>query len=200
MKLGRTVREAEVVATYLRGELDSSRFGVALATLLAADGRDPSVLARPDLADEADNAYRLDLLERHRGWVSRTGLFGGFPEGVDWFRARFTPGEVLGVLYIDWSWWVALSGGTRRPRDAAERIRRGEEGEGRGEGYEPLAARLGSDDPPPELIVVTRDHGRFVLVEGHVRMTAYALFPDYLPAELEVLLGVSPRIDEWCMY
>ena len=37
MKLGRPVPEAEVVATYLRGELDSSRFGAALAALLEGD-------------------------------------------------------------------------------------------------------------------------------------------------------------------
>jgi hypothetical protein len=28
-------------------------------------------------------------------------------------------------------------------------------------------------------------------------LTAYAAFPDYLPDELEVYLGVSSRISEW---
>ena len=32
---------------------------------------------------------------------------------------------------------------------------------------------------------------RPVLLEGHVRMTAYALYPEYLPSELEVYLGTS---------
>jgi hypothetical protein len=81
---------------------------------------------------------------------------------------------------------VALSGGTRRPRDAAERIRRGE-GEGRG-GARAARARS-TKRPAPELIVVTRDHGRYVLVEGHVRMTHVPSSRTTSP-ELEVLLGV----------
>jgi hypothetical protein len=37
-------------------------------------------------------------------------------------------------------------------------------------------------------------------VEGHVRLTAYAAFPDLLPSELEIYLGVSPRASEWCQW
>jgi len=50
----------------------------------------------------------------------------------------------------------------------------------------------------PELIVVTDPaRSKLVLVEGHVRLTAYAAFPDYLPDELEVLLGASAAILDW---
>jgi hypothetical protein len=197
MKLGRPVTEAEVVASLLRSELDSSRFGPQLAALLEADGMAASVVMQPDLEDAQANAYRLDLLDRHRGWSSRTEMFRGFPLGVDWFRARFTRNEVLGIRYMNWDWWLQISGGTRLATDAADRIRSGEEGEGRGKGYEPLAARLASGDPPPELIAVTPDHERFVLIEGHMRLTAYALFPAFMPTELDVLLGVSAQADRW---
>jgi hypothetical protein len=50
----------------------------------------------------------------------------------------------------------------------------------------------------PELIVVTDpERSKLVLLEGHVRLTAYAAFPEYLPEELDGYLGVSPRIGEW---
>jgi len=39
-----------------------------------------------------------------------------------------------------------------------------------------------------------------VLVEGGVRLTAYALFPDYLPDELEILLGISDEMPSWCQF
>ena len=39
-----------------------------------------------------------------------------------------------------------------------------------------------------------------VLVEGHARLTAYALFPHYLPAKLEILLGVSDEMPRWCQF
>jgi hypothetical protein len=65
---------------------------------------------------------------------------------------------------------------------------------------ERIARRLQSDDPPPELIAVATPTGPMVLVEGHVRLTSYALFPEYLPPQLEILLGISERISEWSEY
>jgi hypothetical protein len=46
-------------------------------------------------------------------------LFLGFPAGIEWFRAALERDEVLEVLYVNWDWWLRLSGGSRRPRDAA---------------------------------------------------------------------------------
>jgi hypothetical protein len=51
------------------------------------------------------------------------------------------------------------------------------------------------------LIAATTDALRpLVLVEGHARLTAYALFPERLPDELEILLGVSPAMAGWCQF
>lgn len=55
--------------------------------------------------------------------------------------------------------------------------------------------------PPAELIVVTTPaRSRLVVVEGHVRLSAYALFPELLPDELEILLGTSPEIERWSLF
>jgi hypothetical protein len=187
-----------VVACFLHAEIDSGRFGPRLAALLETDGRERSILTQPDTGDAAANAYRRDLLDRHRGWAKREGLFEGFPEETDWFRAALDRDAVLSILYINWDWWRRFSGGTRRPIDAAARIRRGEaEGED-GSGLELLARRLTGADPPQELILISSPaHSRLVVVEGHVRLTAYALCPECLPSELEVLLGVSVDAEEW---
>jgi hypothetical protein len=48
--------------------------------------------------------------------------------------------------------------------------------------------------------VTTPAHAPIVLVEGHVRLTAYALYPEHLPDELELLVGVSARIAEWVQF
>jgi hypothetical protein len=62
----------------------------------------------------------------------------------------------------------------------------------------PLAARLRLSEPPPELIAVTTYDGEpLVVVEGHVRLTAYALHHEYLPPSLEILLGISPAVADW---
>ena len=201
MRLLGPASEEEMIAVFLRGELDSGRYGKKLRTLLARDRRAEDVLRRPDLGDVEANAYRRRLLEEHRAYERRDGLFGGFPQQVEWFRAALEPDEVLDILYIDWDWWLELSGGTRRPRDAARRILEDEGADATAAEHEPLAAALQTTPPPPELIAVTTTaRTPLVLVEGHARLTAYALFPDYLPAKLEILLGVSDEMPRWCQF
>jgi hypothetical protein len=91
--------------------------------------------------------------------------------------------------------------GTRRPLDAAARIRAGDVRGPTVEEHEPIAARLRLPDPPPELIVVAPpDHARLVLLDGHFRLTAYALFPERLPEQLEAFLGTSGSISRWGLF
>jgi hypothetical protein len=198
MRILRDSSEAEVVATFLRAELDSPRHGQTLRALLREAREDESVLSAPNVGDPREDELRATILDRHRSWLRREGLFDGFPEQVDWSRVALSPEEVLAILYINWDSWLRVSGGTRLPLDAAARIRGNEIAGSTAEEHEPIAARLSSSEPPPELIVVARpDHSRLVLVEGHVRLTAYALYPDYLPAELDAFLGVSDEMGEW---
>jgi hypothetical protein len=131
---------------------------------------------------------RADVDERKRQWRERDGLFDGLPDDVEWEHVALTPDEFLAILYINWDWWLTVTNGTRLATVAAEV-------QGRDEGERAIAAVAATN---PELIVVTdRERSKLVLLEGHVRLTAYAAFPEYLPDELEVYLGVSPRIGEW---
>jgi len=189
-----------MIAAFLAGELDSPRFGPQIRALLARDGRDPSIVDRPSLTDESTNAYRARLLDGYRAWLRREGLFFGFPENVDWSRVALTADELLDILYIDWDWWLTISGGTRRPREAARLIRAGEVPGASAEGHEPIAARIRDGDAHKLIVVTAPDHSRLVAVEGHVRLTAYALYPEYLPASMEVLLGVSDEITGWGLF
>jgi len=92
---------------------------------------------------------------------------------------------VLEILYIDWHWWVKVSNGTRLPRVAQE-------------GDRAVAAAVATN---PELIVVTApDRTKLVVLEGHIRLSSYANFPEYLPDELELYLGVSSRMTDWANF
>ena len=53
---------------------------------------------------------------------ARAGLFDGFPEDVSWQWMAITPAELATVRYIDYDYWVELSGGTRLAVDAAPPI------------------------------------------------------------------------------
>jgi hypothetical protein len=200
----RTIRpasEPEVIAVFLRGELDSPRFGERIRELLPAEGLDESALLSPHLDDADENARRARILEEHRAWLRRDGLFGAWPGRVDWSLVGLAPDEVLQILYIDWDWWLRVSGGTRRPVDAAARIRANEVPGSSAEEHEQIAARLRSDESPLELILAsTPELSRLVAVEGHVRLTAYALFPEYLPEELPAYLGTSDDMGDWALF
>jgi hypothetical protein len=129
-----------------------------------------------------------DVAERQRQWRERDGLFDGFADDVRWELVGLTREEVLSILYINWDWWLTVSKGTRLATVAAEV-------QGRDEGDRAIAAAC--EVNPPLIVVTDRGRSKLVLLEGHVRLTAYAAFPEYLPDELEVYLGASPRIAEW---
>ena len=132
-----------------------------------------------------------DVAERKRQWRERDGLFDGLPDAFHWERVALAADEVLSILYINWDWWLTVSNGTRLATVAAER-------QGRDQGDRVIAKAATTN---PELIVVTDpQRSKLVLLEGHVRLTAYAAFPEYLPDELEAYVGVSARIAEWCQW
>lgn len=194
----RTIRpssEPEMVATFLRGELGSERFGPRLRETI-----DERLLLEPDLRDEGQKALRRAALTTLRGYGTREGLFHGFPEDLRWEWAALTPDEVLAIRYIEYDYWVELSGRSRLPLDAAARIRAGVTVfRVPNDGFFELADEL-EHTPMPHLIVVGGAGEGLVVLEGHARLTAYALRPELLPPELEVLLGRSPRIADWACW
>jgi hypothetical protein len=201
MRILRGASEAEVIASFLRGELASPRWGANLLALLRNDGMNAAVVVTPDVESAAESAYREQLLERHRAWLSREGLFSGFPLRVDWSLAALARDELLRIRYINWDWWLTVSDGTRDPVVAARRIHAGEVPGVVAQTEEEIAADLRSPTPPPPLIVVAQPHGdRLVVLEGHGRLTAYALFPEYLPDELDVYIGTADDMAEWTQF
>ena len=198
MRIVRAASEAEVLASFLRGELSSPRYRERILALLDKDGKDAAVITSPDLDNEAENAYRAELLDGYRSWLGREGLFADFPLSVEWSLAALAPDEVLAIRYINWDWWLTISGGTREPTVAADRIRGNLILGASAEDEEPIAAALqGPERPPPLIAVSLPDRARLVVLEGHARLTAYALYPEYLPSELEIFLGTADDMDQW---
>jgi hypothetical protein len=190
--------EAEMVALFLRTELPAARFRDTLQALLDQAGLPESLITEPDLDDPAENQARERLLTAHRGYGTRTGLFEGFPHDVRWEWMAITPAELARVRYIDYDYWVELSGGTRLAVDAAPRIRAGVAPFGVSSDWALGMAQAVADGArfPPLILVASGPSGDLVVLEGHVRLTAYMLCPEGLPPELEVLLGTSPGMDK----
>jgi len=50
---------------------------------------------------------------------------------------------------------------------------------------------------PPLILVTTGPRGAAVVLEGHARLTGFMLARDFLPLEVEVLVGSSARMSCW---
>lgn len=128
MRIRRPSSEAEMIAEFLRQEYASTeRYGATIAACLEAEGVDPDTIRQPDITDDAQNALRRRVFARYRGYgTGQPSYLTGFPDqGVRWEWAALAPAELLGVRYIRYDYWTALSAGTRSPVIAAQRIRRG---------------------------------------------------------------------------
>jgi hypothetical protein len=189
--------EAEMIACFLGAELTSTRFGPVIQSALAANGHPESLLTHPDLSDTNENAARRALLALTRGYGEHRELFdGAFPAKVTWTRAVLTPAELAAVRYMDYSYWIELSGGTRLPTDAAKRIKAGHRAydiPNDGAIAAGQAAKAAVRFTP--LILVGETHDSLVCLEGHLRLTAYALAG--FPAAVECLLGTAPDMGRW---
>jgi hypothetical protein len=196
----RPATEAEVVLAFLRGEVDSERFGEDVRTALV-DAGGLQLVRSPDLTSDRENRARERALAMARGWRDAE-LFEGFPQQVDWYHGVLPPDVLTRVRFIDYSYWNELSGGSRRPADVLATLRSGRLpvwlSELGTDWCAQFAARLATAEAVEDLIVMaTPDLRRLVLLEGHARLTA--IFVGGLQRRLTVraYLGLSEAIEQW---
>lgn len=205
MIVTRASGEAEMIAEFLRQEYAArERYGARIDACLREEGVDAAIVTEPDVDDSDANAARRRVFARYRGYgTDEPSYLTGFPNrGVEWAWCRLTPDELLRARYIRYSYWTALSAGTRSPVEAAHRIRAGIEVYGvSNAAFLTLADRLRAGMRVPPLILVTAlDADALVVLEGHARITAWALAPETIPDPIEVLIGTSPAIARWDEY
>lgn len=202
MRRLRPSSESEMVALFLRTELPAARSHDDLMALLERGGLPERVVTDPHLDDDAENRARLRVLTQHRGYGTRTELFDGFPDDVRWQWMTITPAELAKVRYIDYDYWVELSGGSRLAIDAAPRIRAGVAPFGVPSEWALGMAREVARGSrfPPLILVTTGSAADLVVLEGHARLTAFMLARDQLPPELDVLVGSSPAMIRWGLW
>jgi hypothetical protein len=196
MKLLARVPDAVMIAAFLKAEVGAARYGEQLLRLLGRDRRDRAILDAPDVGDDDANRYRAWLLGEVRGYERNEDVFTDMPNDVVWYQAILEPSDLDALMYIDYDYWTDFTGGSRRVRDAAQRISEGafpweEVGH-----FHALAEVVRRGTRFPEVILLHNPKsGELVVLEGHKRITAYLMLPDPRPPELlHVIVGRSDRI------
>ena len=192
MRLLRPASEDDMVAVFLAAEVTSERYGPQITEILARLGQPRGVVERPDTSDEAANTVRRQVLAGYCSYPLGD-VFTGVPADVTWHHAALTLAELATVLYIGYGHWTELSGDTRLAADGARRLGPWQD-QPPGTIYRQIAENLRDGQLPPPLILLGEPGpANLVVIEGHKRLTGLLLCPQWLPAELEVLLGITAR-------
>lgn len=179
MRYLRDASQAEMIWAFLRGEYDSARFGPEVRAAMERNGCPEEYLSNARLDDMAECDARRRALADCRDWGRDAGLFEGFPARVRWLLARCEPGDLDALRYIRYSYWDELSNWTGRAREGARSVLAGREVFGvSNAAFTAGAALLRAGGTFPPMIALCSAAPRFVLLEGHSRLTAYALAPE----------------------
>lgn len=191
--------EDEMISEFLRAEYLSERFSGQIKTEMSKLLIDERMILSADIESAGENAKRKKLLAEFRGYSLNQEMFERFPAIAEWSLCSFTRDDLEKIRYIDYSYWNELSAGTHMPMTAAETIRKGVSIYGQdNSGFLRAAEYIRSGGTFPRMFFLTSDFENYVIVEGHLRMTAYALAPEYF-SQIEVIVGKcnGNELDNW---
>ena len=190
MKILRESSEKEMILEFLKAESTSERFSAQLKDTMEKLGFSEEIISEADLRNETENTQRKQILAEFRGYGLGRELFENFPTQItEWSLCSFSVSDLEKIRYIDYSYWNELSAGTGKPLSAAETIRRGiRVFEVSNERFLRTAEYIKNGGSFQKLFFITSDFENFVIVEGHLRMTAYALAPECFN-NIEVIVG-----------
>lgn len=194
------ISEDEVIAEFLKAEINSPRFRDEIISAL--DGIDEQLITQPDLHSDIQNRLRKEVLGKFRGYGQNRDLFENFPSDVTWYKVNISKTELYNVMYIDYSYWNVLSNNTRLPINARPNILKDVRVfDVSNQGFLEIRSLIKKGVSFPRLIFVSMNtNSRIVVLEGHARLTGYFLEPELIPETMEVIVGYSEDFKYWGLY
>ena len=177
MKKVRDSSESEMILTFLKGEITSQRFNEKLNNVLNELGYKKGLILDGDFYNQNENVQTKNIMIKFRGYPTKE-LFENFPNIAHWDLVEFDKNDLDNIYYINYDYWNGLSNNTSKPKEAAKTIKSGKEI------YEvsnePFikGAELVSKTMFPPVILITCNDKKYLIIEGHSRMTIYGLRPD----------------------
>lgn len=177
MKTIRDATEDEIILTFLNGEIHSERFSAKLNETIKQIKASKEIIINGNLTDKNENLLRKQILSLFRGYPDKE-LFDNFPAIIKWKFVQFGQEDLNKIYYIDYDYWNELSKGTSKPTEAAQSIYEGIEIFG--VSNEPMfkAKEFLRTGTFPPIIAYTCGNEKYLLLEGHKRMTVYGMLPE----------------------
>ena len=189
------IGEDEMVLAFLSAEVDSPRFGVNARFALG----DLELVRDPDLSDSQANQRRRSALASYRGWETNDYLFKNFPREVIWKLVEVAINELGEFRYARVPEWIALSGGSLLVKDGASNAAKEPLDETR-EGILAVARDIRRGVTFPPIIAATEGEDQIhVLLEGHIRASAYVRALEQRDT-CEVIVGYVSDLSGWFWY
>lgn len=201
MNIIKRIDENQMILEFLKAEIDSSRFRKEIDQALNQVNADIEIITKPNLHDQTENQKRKEIFKIYRDYENQEGLFEGFPDDIKWYKAEITKAELLNeVYYIDYSYWNEITDGSRLPKDAVEKIRKDIRiYDVSNEGFINASKDFRNGKKFAKLILVS-DRNKIVVLEGHLRITVYAMNTDILPDLMSVIIGFSSNLKSWTSF
>ena len=195
MNILRTSSEDEMISEFLKAEYHSERFSEQIKKIMKELFFDESIILSVNLNNTNENIARKKLLGEFRGYGLNRELFENFPNAIQWSICNFVSSDLNNIRYINYSYWNELSKGTHSPLSAAQTIREGIEIYNLSNaGFVKAAEFIKNGGTFPRPILLTCDLEHFIIVEGHFRITAFALVPEHFN-NIECFVGKCSNDD-----
>lgn len=177
MNLIKDTTENEMILEFLKGELNSVRFNSNLLNVLKQNNISRNIIENGDINNSIQNNQRLEVMSKYRGYPNKD-IFNNFPNNINWKFVQFEKDDINKINYIDYDYWNELSNNTSLATEAAKTINKGIEiyqvsNKSFLDGIKYLESNLF-----PPIILITCNDKKFLIIEGHSRMTVYGLTPD----------------------
>lgn len=174
MKKIREATEDEIILVFLQEEIESERFCNDIKKILGLLKIDENIIRKGNPGNRNENEIRKRVLGLFRGYPDRE-IFENFPKMLKWEFVEFEDSDFEKFFYIDYDYWNELSKGTSKPSVAAESISEGIEIFGVSNEPMFLAKEFLKTGSFPPIIAYTCGNQKYLLLEGHKRMTIYGM-------------------------
>jgi hypothetical protein len=135
------------------------------------------IIINGNINSKEENQLRKKIMKIFRGYPDEE-LFERFPKNIEWKFVQFDNTDIDRIYYINYDYWNELSNNTSKPIEAAKNIRSGIEIYDVSNQPFIDGEKLLEIKKFPPIIILTSNEEKYLIIEGHSRMTIYGLNPN----------------------